>query len=259
MKTLNSYRISANRLLSVCLSVLILMHTSFQSEAADNQTENKRSQSIKKSRGLIIARPGSDDANENDNTGSISFSTDIVTTTNMVLGNSYLSYDANGLLLFAGVQGISLYGQTDSLQQTSPYFGILNTWKLSKRSSVLIGTQVGTILGIPQSLITEFTTIDFKLNPVEWIDFHAGAYHANTNLSGNGSIVGAITGIEFDIQEFAELQLEFISGNNSVSGSSIVVQSVISKTFIPYAGILLFNQGHEILTAGMFGIKVQLN
>ncbi|WP_411727549.1 hypothetical protein [Methyloglobulus sp.] len=101
-----------------------------------------------------------------------------------------------------------------------------------------------------------FTFLDNRYDLTPWLLLHGGSYLANAAITGTSWQVGFLAGAEKTfIQNKLSLQMGYISGHHSLSGSIVNMLFNITPRCQIYMGVLVPEQDSGNEFAGIIGFN----
>lgn len=168
---------------------------------------------------------------------------------------SYSGY--NGWDVSIASYNIPVHGGGAQNYEYDTYFGVTKTFKLTRTTNVIVGTQNGSTLFSQVRQWHNMEFVDTRQDITKWLTLHAGPYYANKSLTAVANKVGVMTGFEVKIlPDKVHLRGDYMSGHTAVSGAEINLQWYIVPTVQPYIGVIVpeANSGNEF--AGVVGFNI---
>lgn len=129
-------------------------------------------------------------------------------------------------------------------------------WDLFK---TVIGIQNGTPFATSHQYWENFSFIDNQFGIGNRIVLHGGVYFANAALTQTVNRIGYQLGLDLVIiPDLITLQGAYVSGTDSVSGSTININYEATKSVQLYVGTIIPNKNSVNEYAGIFGINWKL-
>jgi hypothetical protein len=172
---------------------------------------------------------------------------------NIVLGYSAKNgWDFSLSLLNAQILGPNKLFLGDS------FVNIAKTFTPNDELSIIIGSQNGVdMVNQKPQLWFNYTYLDNRYDVTPWLLLHGGAYIANAALTGTSRQVGFITGTEITfIQNKLALQMDYISGHQSLSGATVNMLVNIMPQWQMYMGVSVPEQNSGNEFAGIIGFNL---
>ncbi len=143
--------------------------------------------------------------------------------------------------------------QYDTFLNLTKFF-YLDGWVLG------MGTQNGTSLGGHGKKLHNFDFAQVTYEWKDWLKLTAGSYYISNALSQSSQNVGALVGVDIEfIDKTLWLEMDWLGGNNSMSGAVINQFWKPTQTLILYAGtqIPAPNSGNRY--AGIIGFGIDFD
>lgn len=141
--------------------------------------------------------------------------------------------------------------------QGETFFNLSKTIALTRDISITLGSQNGIALtnAHPQTWFNfDFLDSHYVLNPM--VLLHGGTYLANKAITGKSRQVGFLAGLEITfIPDQLALQMEYISGHQSLSGANISLLYNLTPNCQLYLGVLVPEQRSGNEFAGIMGFN----
>ena len=138
------------------------------------------------------------------------------------------------------------------------FFNIAKTFDINNDFSIVAGSLNGVALVNRQpQLWYDYTYLDTQYDVTPWLLIHGGSYLANAALTGTSRQVGFITGTEITfIQNKLLLQMDYISGHQSLSGATVNLLLNITSRCQIYMGVSVPEQNSGNEFAGIIGFNL---
>lgn len=142
--------------------------------------------------------------------------------------------------------------------QGDTFFNIAKTFDVNNDLSIVVGSQNGlALVNLQPQLWYDFTYLDNRYDVTPWLLMHGGPYMANAALTGTSRQVGFMTGIEITfIQNKLSLQMDYISGHQSLSGATVNMLLNITPRCQMYMGVSVPEQNSGNEFAGIIGFNL---
>ncbi len=142
--------------------------------------------------------------------------------------------------------------------QGDTFFNIAKTFDISTDFSIVVGSQNGVaMVNVQPQRWYDFTFLDNRYDVTPWLLMHGGPYIANAALTGTSRQVGFMTGTEITfIQNKLSLQMDYISGHQSLSVATVNVLYNISPRCQIYMGVSVPEQNSGNEFAGILGLNL---
>ncbi|WP_347986882.1 hypothetical protein [Methylomonas sp. AM2-LC] len=133
--------------------------------------------------------------------------------------------------------------------QCDSYINLSQTLDITDDWQALIGSQNGTVFSGPM----KWHNADYALavyQPDDTLNLHAGPYFVDKDLATTTNTVGYTGGLLIKYLESWQLQADYFSGHNNISGANI---NVFWKQYYVGVGVPEHNSGNEFY--GIVGFK----
>jgi hypothetical protein len=142
--------------------------------------------------------------------------------------------------------------------QGDAFFNIGKTFDINTDFSIVAGAQNGfAVINVQQQLWLSFAFLDNRYDVTPWLLIHAGPYLANAAITGTSRQVGFMTGTEITfIQNKLSLQMDYVSGHQSLSGATVNMLFNITPRCQIYMGVSVPEQNSGNEFAGIVGFNL---
>ena len=172
---------------------------------------------------------------------------------NIVVGYSAINgWDFSLSLINTQILGSNKQFQGDT------FFNIAKTFDINYDLSIVAGSQNGVALvNLQPQLWYDYTYLDNQYDVTPWLLIHGGPYLANAALTGTSRQVGFMTGTEITfIQNKLSLQMDYISGHQSLSGATVNLLLNMTSRCQIYMGVSVPEQNSGNEFAGIIGFNL---
>lgn len=142
--------------------------------------------------------------------------------------------------------------------QGETFFNVAKTFDINYDFSIVIGSQNGlALVNLQPQLWYDYTYLDNRYDVTPWLLMHGGPYMANAALTGTSRQVGFMAGTEITfIQNKLSLQMDYISGHQSLSGATVNMLLNITPRCQMYMGVSVPEQNSGNEFAGIIGFNL---
>jgi hypothetical protein len=193
---------------------------------------------------------------DNEDVWTVNTETDVYqagTFENLVVGYSAINgWDFSLSLINTQILGSNKQFQGDT------FFNIAKTFDINYDLSIVAGSQNGVALvNLQPQLWYDYTYLDNQYDVTPWLLIHGGPYLANAALTGTSRQVGFMTGTEITfIQNKLSLQMDYISGHQSLSGATVNLLLNMTSRCQIYVGVSVPEQNSGNEFAGIIGFNL---
>ena len=171
--------------------------------------------------------------------------------------NTGIDYNQNGWNVGLSVYSMAL-SNDDSESNYNTFISISKQfdWNLFKTT---VGVQNGTPFATSHQYWENFSFIDNQFTIGDRVVLHGGVYFANAALTQTVNKIGYQLGLDLVIvPDLITLQSAYVSGTDSVSGSTININYEATKSGQLYVGTIIPNKNSVNEYAGIIGINWKL-